>query len=224
MIAAGAQVTGYLGKRSSPNDGDRDVYVVKWPRGAGASSRSPSPAPPNIDINLTISDAQRRTPVDRRRGRRRRGRGPAPARDRRAGHDHGRRRRWRKDQQFPVENVSDPYTLTVTEETRGRRDRAQQHRRRREPARCSRDELRGYLDTRDDVDLLRWTGDDGTYSVIVRADGLPLAWRIGDGKPRTPGAATSSCTAATLIRLERTDRTDKGPLPAATCCGRSWSR
>ena len=38
--------------------------------------------------------------------------------------DHGRRRRSRRDQ-LPVENVSDPYTLTVTEENAGRRDRAE---------------------------------------------------------------------------------------------------
>ena len=82
--------------------------------------------------------------------------------------------------------------------------------------------MRGYLDARDDVDLLRWTGDDGTYNVVVRADGLPLAWRIGDGKLRTPGAAQGRrSTQATLIRIERTDRGGTGTAARrATRCGR----
>jgi len=73
-------------------------------------------------------------------------------------------------------------------------------------------ELRGYLDTRADIDMLRWMGPDGNYSVVVRADGLPLAWRIGDGKPRTPGAAQIVLHRGELIRLERTDRTATGAL------------
>ena len=76
-------------------------------------------------------------------------------------------------------------------------------------------ELRPQLvDSRDDVDQLRWTGPDGTYNVIVRADGVPLAWRIGDGKQRTPGSAQLVLEQGELLRIERTDRAALGPLTA----------
>ena len=75
------------------------------------------------------------------------------------------------------------------------------------------EELRGYLDTRGDVDLLRFTGESGSYSVVVRADGLPLTWRVGDGKPRTPGAATVDLAKGDFIRLERADKGGTGALP-----------
>jgi hypothetical protein len=48
--------------------------------------------------------------------------------------------------------------------------------------------------------------------VIVRADGVPLAWRLPDGKPRTPGSAQVALKRGDVIRLERTDRTSAGPL------------
>jgi hypothetical protein len=73
-------------------------------------------------------------------------------------------------------------------------------------------ELRGYLDTRQDVDLLRWTGGTGTYNIVVRADGVPLVWRLPDGKARTPGAAAIELHQGDLIRLERTDRGGTGAL------------
>jgi hypothetical protein len=47
----------------------------------------------------------------------------------------------------------------------------------------------------------------------VRADGLPLTWRVADGKPRTPGAASVELHKGDMIRLERADRADKGSLP-----------
>jgi hypothetical protein len=71
------------------------------------------------------------------------------------------------------------------------------------------EELRGYLDTRDDVDLLRWTGEPGSYRVVVRGDGGALVWRLPDGQARTPGAATVELHRGDVIRLERTDRGGK---------------
>src|SRR5262249_18249613 len=116
-------------------------------------------------------------------------------------------------QKLPVENVSDPYTLEVTEED----PRLGEIEPNGTDADATPTELtqgmRGCLDTRADVDLLRWTGGDGTFNVVVRADGIPLQWRVGDGKPRTPGAASVELHRGDTIRLERTDRSGKGPLP-----------
>ena len=117
------------------------------------------------------------------------------------------------NQHLPVENVSDLYTVTVVEEDPSAGEV--------EPNGTDADanpleltkELRGYLDTRTDVDVLRWTGETGTFNVVVRADGIPLAWHIGDDKPRTPGAATVQLQHGDLIRIERTDKGQKGSLP-----------
>jgi len=49
--------------------------------------------------------------------------------------------------------------------------------------------------------------------VIVRADKLPLVWRLDDGKQRTPGAARVELRRGQMIRLERTDKAGKGTLP-----------
>jgi hypothetical protein len=96
--------------------------------------------------------------------------------------------------------VSDPYELKVTEE---RADAGEL-----EPNNMDADatplvptyELTGWIDGAD-IDLLRWTGESGTYIVVVRGD--HLQWKIGDGKPRTPGEATLELKKGELIRIER---------------------
>jgi hypothetical protein len=108
--------------------------------------------------------------------------------------------------------VSDPYTLLVTEEDPEggeiEPDNMEADATELAPGR----EVRGYLDSRTDVDLLRWTGGAGTFDVVVRADGLPLSWRVGDGARRTPGAARIELRPRDVIRIERRDRDQSGPL------------
>ena len=72
-------------------------------------------------------------------------------------------------------------------------------------------EMRGYLESRDDVDQLRWTGDAGTYNVdrARRRPAAGVARRRRQAAHAGLGAGHSS-SAATLIRLERTDRTEHG--------------
>ncbi len=209
-IAAGSTVVGYLGKRSGPHEGDRDLYIVRWESGSRRIVSATVTAPPNIDINVTIADGVRATTVDEA------GIGEPEMMFRRAvdgpivvtvGQTMG------KDQKYPTENVSDPYSVIVTEENpsgelepNGIDADANAF----EPAR----ELTGYLDTRGDVDVLRWTGDSGSFNIIVRADTLPLVWNVGDGKQRTPGAAKVDLKRGQMIRLERTDKSGKGTLPA----------
>lgn len=127
-----------------------------------------------------------------------------------------------KDQR-PIENVSDPYTLTVTEEALVGEVEPNDLEVEANPLALT-EELRGYLDTRGDVDLLRGTGEPGSYHIVVSADDLPLVWRLGDGKARTPGAATIELRKAELIRIERADRSGAGPLAGrdATWRGRWW--
>ncbi len=209
-IAAGSDVTGFLGKRRTTSDGDRDIYVIKYPSGSRRTISVSVTAPPNIDVNLGVHD----------------GAGTHSALADEGGMGDGETLHRRsvdgpvtiviaqtiaKDQKFPTENVSDPYTLHVTEEAAPGE---------LEPNNTDADatplaltqELRGYLDTRQDTDVLRWDGSDGQYTVIVRADGLPMAWRLSDGKARTPGGASVTLHRGEMLRFERTDRGGKGAL------------
>ncbi len=209
-IAAG-EVTGYLGKRMSTQDGDRDVFVVPWPSGSRRIVTVRVSALPNVDVTLSLTDDDGVHGADS---------DEAPA-----GEGEVLHRRSIEGPlvitvgqkvpkgSLPIENVSDAYTLTVTEdklvgETEPNNTDADAN-----PLSPT-NEMRGYLDTRNDVDELRWTGDAGTYNVVVRADGLPLAWRVGDDQLRTPGSAQVKLDRGSVIRLERTDRTSTSPLTA----------
>jgi serine/threonine-protein kinase len=209
LIAVGREVTGYLGRRLSVQDGDRDVYTVAGPAGTPRIVTVRVTGLPNLDINLAIADA--------------RGGHAATSDEGRVGEGEVLHRRsiagplvitvgetLAKDQ-LPVENISDAYKLTVTEEKLAGEVEPNMTDADANPLEVTK-EMRGYLDARDDVDQLRWMSGDGTYRVIVRAEGLPLAWRTSDGKARTPGSAQLTLKRGELIRLERTDRAASGPL------------
>jgi serine/threonine-protein kinase len=208
-IAAGVPVTGYLGKRHSPTEPDRDVYLVPWPAGSRRVVTVAVSGLPNIDVNLSVNDGDglHGATVDEA------GVGGGETLHRRevdgpvvitVGETVG-------PDKLPVENVSDPYTLTVTEETLAGETEPNNMEADANPLVLT-EELRGYLDTRLDIDLVRWTGETGSYHIVVRSDGVPLVWRLPDGKARTPGSAAIELHKGDVIRLERTDRGGKGPL------------
>jgi eukaryotic-like serine/threonine-protein kinase len=208
-IAAETQITGFVGKRRSPTDPDRDVFVVPWPSGSRRVVTVAVTGLPNLDVNLSVHDGDglRGTTVDEA------GAGAGEVLHRRAVEGPlviTISETLAKDQQA-IENVSDTYTLTVTEETLAGEAEPNNLEADASPLTLT-EELRGYLDTRADVDLLRWTGAPGTYQIVVRANGLPLVWRLTDGKPRTPGAATVELHKGELIRIERSDRAGHGAL------------
>jgi len=208
----GLTVTGHLGMRHSPEAGDRDTFVVPWPVGEKRVVSVRVTGLPNLDINLAITDGD--------------GLHGAVADEGQLGEGEMLHRRsidgslvisidqtLLPGSKLPVENVSDAYTVTVVQEDPSGGEV--------EPNGTDADanpleltkELRGYLDTRNDVDMLRWTGPDGTFNAVVRADGIPLEWRIDDGPPRTPGAARIELKRGDLIRIDRTDKGQKGALP-----------
>ena len=210
-IAAGTEVRGHLGKRMSTQDGDRDLYIVRWPAGSRRVVTVRVTGLPNIDVNLAVSDRD----------------GANSASSDEAGVGEGEVLHRRsidgplviavgetvpKDAKLPIENVSDAYTLTVVEEPLVGESEPNANDADANPVELSQ-ELRGFLDARSDVDQLRWTGPDGNYNVVIRADGIPLVWRIDDGQMRTPGAARVTLKRGELIRLERTDRSGTG-VPA----------
>jgi serine/threonine protein kinase len=212
-------VSGHLGKRHSPQAGDRDNFIVPWSTSTKRVITVRVTGLPNLDINLGITDGD--------------GLHGAVADEGLLGEPEMLHRRavdgpivisidqtMMPGMTLPVENVSDTYTVTVIEED--------PHGGEIEPNGTDADanpleltqELRGYLDTRVDVDMLRWDGPEGMYSVVVRADGIPLEWRVGESKPRTPGAAQVKLAHGDLIRIERTDKAGKGPLPGRD---QTWS-
>ncbi len=213
-IAAGKPVTGYLGKRRSATSGDRDVFVVPWAAGTRRVVSVHVTGIPNLDLALTVNDGD--------------GLHGATADEAQVGGDEVLHRRAIDGPlvvtidevtggKSPVENVSDPYTLTVTEDDPAGEVEPNGTDADANPLEPTR-ELRGYLDTRNDVDVLRWTGADGTFTVIVRPDlgtpALPMVWKLEDGQARTPGAASVQLHKGELIRLERTDQGGSGALVA----------
>ncbi|MFT3697674.1 MAG: serine/threonine-protein kinase [Kofleriaceae bacterium] len=207
----GKVFTGYLGRRHSATAGDHDTFIVSFPPGEKRVVSVSVSGLPNLDINLAITDGD--------------GVHAASSDEGQVGDGEMLHRRsidgplvisidqTLAPKQLPIENVSDPYTVTVVEEDPNVGEV--------EPNNTDVDatpleltkEQRGYLDTRQDVDELRWTGETGTYNIVVRADGVPLQWRIGEGKWRTPGAAQIQLQKNDILRLERTDKGQKGALP-----------
>ena len=213
QIAIGRPVTGYIGKRHSPTEGDRDVFVVPAPSQQGKRDRHGA------------RDLRRRTSTSTSSLADGDGLHGATADEGGVGDDEVLHRRAVDGKlvitvgetvhdKFPVENVSDPYTLTVTEDSRARRGRAERAstptRRRSTTAPSS----RATSTAARDVDVLRWTGGDGTFTVVVRADGVPLAWHGPDGQARTPGLATVALHHGDVLKLDRTDATGTGPVVA----------
>ena len=200
-IAAGTPVTGYLGRRLAKNAGDRDTYRVEFPTGSRRVVSVVVTGLPNIDVTLSVSETQGSHAIVINEGG--------------VGEDEALHRRSidgplivtigqaiPEGVTLPVENVSDPYTLTVTEEQRDGETEPNGIEADANPLVLG-DQMRGYLDTRDDVDLLRWTGGDGTYNVTVESDGLPIVWQTANGVQRTPGVARIELRQGEIIRIVR---------------------
>jgi serine/threonine-protein kinase len=205
-IAAGTDVTGYLGKRVSRGEPDSDAYLVPWSAGSTHVVSVRVSGLPNLDLAMQLHDSrdQQIATADE------------------TGVGGGEvLLRWKVDGPLvvhvgealapgalPVENVSDPYTLTVTAEEVSAGWET-------EPNGNAPDAtplppgsaVRGWLEARGELDLLRWEGDTGPVLVEVTADAaLPLRWRGPDGVSREPGAATVTLEHGAILRLERTDR------------------
>ncbi|MEZ4368418.1 MAG: serine/threonine-protein kinase [Kofleriaceae bacterium] len=212
-IVAGGEVTGLLGRRRSVTEGDRDMFRVAWPIGSRHLVTTTVTAPPNVDVTLglrrddggVIALANDGGVGDRERLRRRWVEGPLLVEVAQVATTGGA---------LPVENVSDPYVLVVQEETDEPGWES-------EPNGGGADAtpiaaggtVRGYLDARSDVDVLRWTGPAGKVAVELEPGPIPMTWTLADGVVRTAGATVTLAEGA-LISLERSDRDDgPGPLP-----------
>ncbi len=209
-IAADRPATGYLGRRRSPTDPDVDFFRIDRHGPGVVTARVTGVA--NLDVTLTLRDAGGRiiAAVDEV------GLGGGEVSHRRAvdgpiSLEIGEvlTGRW------PIENVSDPYTLEL-------RDEPDEPGWEVEPNGGATDAtalgpaapVRGYLDTRTDVDAVRWDGPDGPVVIAVEVAGdLPLTWRGPDDVDRAPGRVQLSLHHGDLVWLRRTDREQgKGAL------------
>jgi serine/threonine protein kinase len=206
MIAPGIDVTGQLGRRRSPSEGDRDLYRVDLPATAQLVTVRTT-APPNIDVVLTLHDAAGRFVASVDEG----GVGVSEVlRRRRVGGaiaiEVGERKA--PGQRWPTENVSDSYALSVAVDAADAGWEAEPNAAVTDAAIAAPGTtVRGWLDGRDDVDLVRWDGPAGAMTIDVIADpALPLAWRGPDGIARAAGKVATQLRTGDVIRLERTDR------------------
>ena len=204
-IALATPVTATIGRRLSRAEPDRDLFRVVGTGAQELISVSVSGLP-NMDLYLSVrslSGAEQARVDEAGVGggevlRRRRVDGPIIV-------EIGQHKA--SDGAPAIENVSDEYTVRVE------RDQADPGRE-TEPNNSAADAtplvsgraVSGALDARNDDDVLRWTGADGTYQVTVAAVDLPLVWTGPDGVARPPGAVALPLRTGELIRLARTDR------------------
>ncbi|HRC56476.1 MAG TPA: serine/threonine-protein kinase [Kofleriaceae bacterium] len=216
FVAFGRDVFGLLGKRRSKSEGDLDVFEVK-----GAAARQLFSAEvtgiPNIDLSLRVMGREGRAWVTVDEG----GVGEGEQVFRRMSEGSmlvAIESRRSDGQTVPTENVSDDYRLRVTLEAPDAGWEAEPNASAADANPLTpRQTLRGRLDSRGDVDVLRWSGPEGMALVEVQADGLPLAWQTPDGQVRAPGAVQVKLRNGDHVRLFRTDQAGrKGDVPGRT--------
>lgn len=214
LIAPRTGVSGYLGRRIDKHIPDRDYYRVTGSQPGDMATVHVS-ALPNIDIEISIFDAT----------------GKLLSRVDEGGMDDPE---WIRQvritgplyvmvtesmaaqARLPTENVSDAYTLEVTiEPTEPGRES--------EPNDVLGDALEatlgqamtGYLDRRSDIDVYRFSGQSGSYTLAIEAAAdLPLLWELGTGVPSGEQRASVELSPGAIIRIMRSDRTlPPGQLP-----------
>ena len=205
QIASGQVVTGFIGKRRSRSEGDRDVFQLQGAAREHVITAEVSGLP-NVNVALSLVGADGKTSVfvDE------------------AGVGFGEvlyRRRVRGvvyvaiDQTrdatsaVPQENISDSYRLTVTDEplrppgveTEPNSGAADANELTAGVA------VTGHLEARVDVDTLRWAGPAGPVQITVQSDLAGLRWQVADGEWRSVGAAQMELRPGDLVRLQRSD-------------------
>jgi serine/threonine protein kinase len=218
LIAAEQPVSGYLGKRVSKTEPDRDYYRVRLPgpQPAGGSRElvitAHVGALPNVDVELSLLDPTGKVLAQVSEFgvagdewlRRVRVGAPVFVRISESMPDVPR---------LPTENVSDAYTLTV------RFDEVSETRE-NEPNDSPSDAhaLRpgqpviAHLDRRADQDVYRFEGPAGRYRLAIDGpDELPLAWQLDTGTLQRTRQADVDLQPGDVLRLTRSDSATPGP-------------
>ncbi len=207
LIGAATPVSGFLGRRISVREPDRDYYELRLPDAAGMQLASVHlTALPNADLELTLFNAL--------------GRQLASANEGGIGQDewlHNVRTRGRLyvlvtesprgRSKLPTENVSDAYQLTVqlAEPAAGLEAEPNASRADATPI-AANTVVTGYLDARQDIDTFRFTGAAGRYQLrLDGADVVPIEWRVDDGERRRDRVRPIALRTGAAIELRRRD-------------------
>jgi serine/threonine-protein kinase len=220
LIEMNTTVTGYLGKRLSAHEPDRDLFRVAGTDDDRERIVSVHLTPiPNIDESLTLLDDAGNPVAVIGEG----GVGAGEAFHRRRVHGPiiiAVGEVMAPDQKWPIENVSDPYTLNVSLDDEPGWEIEPDGSASDAVAIAAGTPVKGWLDSRRDVDVLRFTGAAGRYTVVVAAEpALPITWRVdargAGGAGIGAGALDVDLQPGDLIWLSRTDasRPDGQPLP-----------
>ncbi|MCG8418976.1 MAG: serine/threonine protein kinase [Proteobacteria bacterium] len=236
LIAVDTAVTGYLGKRISKSNPDRDYYRVNEPDPVESSvQRQTGPdasgaqtgqvirvitahltSPPNIDVELSVFDAT----------------GTLLWRVSEGGVGH---EEWIRQLRIvgpfhllvteampigailPTENVSDIYSLRVTSDRVAPGLEIEPNENSSDAVSIAPNQpITGYLERRSDVDTYRFDGPAGGYEVIIDgAKDIPVRWNVAGQKPSRKRRAAIDLATGDLLHLRRGDRDLPGgqPLP-----------
>jgi serine/threonine-protein kinase len=212
LIAAEQPARGYLGKRISKTEADRDYYRVPLP------ARLPEDAPgelvitahvsalPNIDVELSLLDPT--------------GKVLAQVSEFGVAGDEWLRRVRVSAPVFvlitesmpdlprlPTENVSDAYSLTVRfDEVSGTRESEPNDSPSDAHALRPDQPVIAHLDRRADRDVYRFEGPAGRYRLTIEGpDELPLSWQLDTGVPQLARQAEIDLQPGDVLRLTRSD-------------------
>lgn len=230
LIAPDRPVTGYLGKRISRREADRDYFRVRALPAVPAVPAVPAgydddgvvvtahvTALPNIDIALSLFDPTGKLLARVSEGgmgqdewiRRLRVNSPVHALVTEAMGEGVR---------LPTENVSDTYTLTLafapvaadreSEPNGGPSDAM---------ALVPGRPVSGHLDQRQDVDCYRFEGTAGAYELRIEgAADVPLQWQLDGRAPGSERQARVELAPGDIVLLRRADgERGEAPLPGA---------
>jgi serine/threonine-protein kinase len=212
LIAPEQPVRGFLGKRASKTEPDRDYYRVPLPAAPGEQVITAHvTALPNIDIALSLLEPS--------------GKVLAQASEFGVAGDEWLRRVRVSTPVFvlvtesmpdaprlPTENVSDEYTLTVRFDgvSEGRESEPNDNPSDAQPLRPGQPVI-AHLDRRADVDVYRVEGAPGRYRLTLEGpDELPLAWQLGTAPAQRARHAELDLQPGDVLRLMRHGATITG--------------
>jgi serine/threonine protein kinase len=212
LIAPEQPARGYLGKRISKTEPDRDHYRVPLPASAREQVVTAHVSGlPNIDIELSLLEPT--------------GKVLAQVSEFGVGGDEWLRRvrvstpvivliteSMPDAPRLPTENVSDAYTVTVRfdEVSDGRESEPNDSPSDAQALRPDQPVI-AHLDRRADIDVYRFDGPAGRYRLVIDGpDELPVSWQLDPGAPQQTRQAELELRPGDVLRLTRSD-----PAPAA---------
>ncbi|MBL4635601.1 MAG: protein kinase [Kofleriaceae bacterium] len=212
LIAGNTEVSGYIGARVSKTKADQDFFRFNSPVNRDGSEvvSVKVTAPPNIDISIDLYDTS----------------GTLLNHSDEAGvGENESLRRWRINgpivvavsgvrdgNDFPTENVSDPYVLKVMFLPADTRLESEPNDSRADANSLSPGSpLSGYLDRKNDKDVYRLFEAEGEYRLLISgSDELPVEWRLDVGEWKSSLTTELTLDKSSTITIRRSPLDESG--------------